>query len=618
MNHPGPRSVHHDVQPTDLADQPPSSPDPDPATPPEPEASEPAEPATPVDAEVTEPATAVVSAVADDEKPPNLVRRIARSRWTSYSLTALAFVLVYAALLWPNVLRRLTLGSFARIPIEFAVGVLVMALLPRRPRVVLGAVLGAGLGWLLIQKSLDMGWFKTLARPFDMVLDWELFDDTYSYIRDSYGQAGAYAAAAGLIIGGLAVMALMAWAVLRISDLLARHRRRSMLAAAGTASAWMLTLALGIQIVPTVPVAARASATYAYDRARQAAVGVVNKARFADEVTVDAYRDTPREQLVSSLAGKDVVLTFVESYGRTALEDPELAPGTLDVLAEGDAKLKAAGFSARSGWLTSPTFGGNSWLAHSTLLSGLWINNQYRYRSLTASDRLTLTSAFRDAKWDTVSVMPGATRAWPEGDFYGYNRVWDSRNLGYRGPKFSWAQMPDQYTLKKFTDLEYGKKDRKPLMVEMPLISSHTPWAPIPTFMDWDKVGDGSVYKGIAAAGEKKADIWTDAGKVRTEYGRSIEYTLTTLLDWVREYGDDDLVLVFLGDHQPASVVTGDNASHDVPITIVAKDPAVLGRIDSWNWADGLKPTAATPVWPMDAFRDRFFQAFGTVPNGAP
>ena len=39
---------------------------------------------------------------------------------------------------------------------------------------------------------------------------------------------------------------------------------------------------------------------------------------------------------------------------------------------------------------------------------------------------------------------------------------------------------------------------------------------------------------------------------------------------------DDDLVLVLLGDHQPASIVTGPDASHDVPITILARDPAVL------------------------------------------
>jgi hypothetical protein len=77
----------------------------------------------------------------------------------------------------------------------------------------------------------------------------------------------------------------------------------------------------------------------------------------------------------------------------------------------------------------------------------------------------------------------------------------------------------------------------------------------------------------------------------------------------VRHYGGDDLVLVFLGDHQPP-VVTPQGAVHDVPVTIVAKDPAVLDRIAGWGWQDGLHPGAQAPVWKMDSFRDRFLTAF--------
>jgi len=67
-----------------------------------------------------------------------------------------------------------------------------------------------------------------------------------------------------------------------------------------------------------------------------------------------------------------------------------------------------------------------------------------------------------------------------------------------------------------------------------------------------------------------------------------------------------------LGDHQPAAVISGEGASHDVPVSVVAKDPTVLDRIDGWGWAAGLRPGSGAPVWPMDAFRDRFFSAFGT------
>ena len=85
------------------------------------------------------------------------------------------------------------------------------------------------------------------------------------------------------------------------------------------------------------------------------------------------------------------------------------------------------------------------------------------------------------------------------------------------------------------------------------------------------------------------------------------------LISYVQTYGDDGLVMVFLGDHQPAPVITGENASRDVPITIVARDPAVLERISGWGWQDGLRPDPQAPVWKMDAFRDRFLTAFGPL-----
>ncbi|GLY04312.1 hypothetical protein Acsp01_46910 [Actinoplanes sp. NBRC 101535] len=550
---------------------------------------------------------------AGPARRPGLLRRIFGLRVASVGFTVLAAGVLFVALLWPNVLKRLTLGNFARIPIEAAIALLVLIFLPRRVRVVVGTLLGVMLGWLVVEKSLDMGFFETLARPFDPVLDWVLFDDAYGFVRDSYGQASAYGAAAGIVLLPLVVIVLCVWALLRLAAVGARHRRGTAAAMGTVTLAWALTLTLGVQFFDSIPVAARSSATYAYDRAWQARAGIANEAEFAKEVNVDAFGGVPADQLLTGLKGKDFVLTFVESYGRNAVEAPEMAPGVDAVLDGGTQKLEQAGFAARSGWLTSPTFGGNSWLAHSTLMSGLWINNQGRYRNLTASNRLTLASAFKKASWDTVSVMPGATRAWPEGGFYGFNRVWDSRNLGYQGPKFSWAQMPDQYTLKQLAEREYTKPGRQPLMVEMPLISSHTPWAPVPTYLeDWDQVGDGSVYADQVANGTRKADIWSSTSKVRREYGRSIEYTLTSLINWVEKYGDDNLVMVFLGDHQPSSVVAGQDASHDVPITILAKDPAVLDKIADWNWSEGLRPATDAPVWPMSDFRDRFLTAYGS------
>jgi len=115
----------------------------------------------------------------------------------------------------------------------------------------------------------------------------------------------------------------------------------------------------------------------------------------------------------------------------------------------------------------------------------------------------------------------------------------------------------------------------------------------------------------MVANGQKPKALWAEPRKVRPEYGRSIQYTITTLVNWMRLYGDDNLVMVFLGDHQPSPIAAGANASHDVPISVVAKDPAVLDRIAGWGWTDGLRPASSAPVWPMSQFRDRFLAAFG-------
>jgi hypothetical protein len=322
--------------------------------------------------------------------------------------------------------------------------------------------------------------------------------------------------------------------------------------------------------------------------------------------------------LLPDLKGKDVVVAFVESYGRSAIENPDLAPGIDKVLDNGSRELKAAGFASRSGFLTSPTAGGGSWLAQSTLMSGLWVKNQSLYNKFIASNRLTLNGAFKRANWRTLAVAPGVKKAWPEARVFGFEKIYDAHHLGYQGPHFSWSWMPDQYTLSKFESLEHGVKGHAPIMAEIPLTSSHMPWTPLPKMIDWKDVGDGSIFTPMAKGGGKGGgSMYGDQVVVRDRYGKAVQYTLSALISYIKNYGDDNLVMVVLGDHQPIPLVTGKNASRDVPITILAKDPAVLDKVKSWGWEDGLNPSPKAPVWRMDTFRDRFLTTFGSQPSPA-
>jgi len=174
--------------------------------------------------------------------------------------------------------------------------------------------------------------------------------------------------------------------------------------------------------------------------------------------------------------------------------------------------------------------------------------------------------------------------------------------------------MPDQYTLLALQRRELSKRRRPPLFAEVDLISSHAPWTRIPQLVSWDDVGDGSIFDRLPAEESTQASLFGDSERARAAYAHSIEYSLSTIFSFVQRYGGEDLVLVVLGDHQPATVVTGEDAGYDVPISVIAHDPEVMHRIDGWSWQDGMLPSPRAPVWPMAAFRDRFLTAFGSSP----
>ncbi|WP_432054460.1 CDP-alcohol phosphatidyltransferase [Streptomyces sp. bgisy022] len=592
--------------PEDLAPAP-TEPTPAPADP----APAPADPARAPEAAGPPPADAPPGRFARWRRDrPRAARNLRRT------VHVLAAVLVVGALLLPNVGGALRPNRFTRIPAEAVVGAALLLALPRRPRTVVAALCGTGIGLLTVLNLLDLGFEEYLGRGFNLVLDWELLDDAHSYVADTLGGAAAAAASVGAVVLVLLVVTGTALATVRLGALLDRHRPRATRGTLIAGTAWIACTALGVQIAG-VPVASDRAVDTVRRQADRVADTLRDEAAFAREARSDTFGATPPDQLLPDLRGKDVVLAFIESYGRSAVEDPAIAPGVTRTLEARTEALAKAGYRARSGWLTSSTYGGSSWLGHSTALSGLWIDNQQRYRTVTtAGDHLTLTEAFRrTGAWDTVGVMPGVQKAWPEAEWYGLEKVYNAFQLGYRGPKFSWSTMPDQYALEAFERLEHGRERDRPLMAEIILTSSHQPWAPLPELVDWEDLGDGSVFHAIQQAGEDPGDLVTDSARSRRAYGRSVSYSVESLTRWLERYGTDDTVLVFLGDHQPIARVSGSGASRDVPVSVVAKDPEVLEKISGWNWTEGLTPAEDAPVWRMDAFRDRFLTAYSSTPH---
>ncbi|MEA5160225.1 sulfatase [Cereibacter johrii] len=485
-----------------------------------------------------------------------------------------------------------------RFPLELPALVALLALRRGRARG-LRAVLVAALGAATVLKALDLALQLAFGRPFDPVADLPLLASALDLGEGALGAGRALLAAVllGAVLAGLA--AGLWWA----SGVWV-GRGRPLARETGAAAALALALVAADLARPERVPGAAFTTRLVWDHAVTARQTRADLAAFRAAARTDPWAG--RTDAFARLGQAELRILFVESYGRASFDNPLYASHAA-LLRAAEAGIAAQGLAMRSGWLGSPVAGGQSWLAHATLASGLRIDGAIRYRALIASPRKTLFELAQDAGRDTLAVMPGITRAWPEGQRLGFSRLLDAEGLGYRGRPFNWVTMPDQFTLTAFDRL--GPEASR--VAQIVLLSSHAPWVPEPRLVPWEAVGDGRIFDDQATAGDPPEVIWRDPDRVRAAYSRSLAYALRTATAHAARSGAGALTLI-LGDHPPAPFVSG-IVGRDVPAHLIGP-PELLAAFDGWDWTEGLIPARALPALPMEAFRDRFLEALSGPP----
>ena len=176
--------------------------------------------------------------------------------------------------------------------------------------------------------------------------------------------------------------------------------------------------------------------------------------------------------------------------------------------------------------------------------------------------------------------------------------------------------MPDRYTLSVLQRAERRSPER-PLFAEVSLISSHWPWTPIaPVLDDWSSIGDGHIFSTWADEGDPPEAMWNDPERIRVQYRLAIDYVLRVLSSYAANFADERTLLIVVGDHQPAPVISGEGAGRDVPIHVISGDARLLVPFQAWGFAPGMRPPRDLPPKRMDAFRDFFLEAFSTTAAG--
>jgi hypothetical protein len=417
-------------------------------------------------------------------------------------------------------------------------------------------------------------------------------------------QIAAVATGALLILSILYLTAR--WSLRRIDTALGRYRRARI--AFGAAAALLIGCFVAQQLSDRVPLVPRfsipVSMTYGQQIAR--VVDAVSTSR----ASLALPPSPPLHSSLAALSGSDVLLVFLESYGSVTYDRPEFERALQPAREQLAAALQDTGRGVVSAFVTSPTFGGESVLAHLSLLSGIEVRDSTRYALLMTQQRPTLVSLFKAAGYRTVAVMPGMRQDWPEGAFYGFDEIYDAAKLDYQGPGFGWWHIPDQFAVAALDERELQPHPRKPLFVFFPTVSTHIPFQPVPPMQpDWQRMLSSQPYDAapLRRALTRRPD-WTDMGM---SYVSSVQYFFDLLASYLRERASDDFVLIILGDHQPAANVSGEGAPWEVPVHVISKRQDILDALQPYGFKRGLAPTRPVAgkmnelaLWLLAAFNE--------------
>ncbi len=539
-----------------------------------------------------------------------------RERWTVPGATfprlvawvgaVLALLLLNLSLTFRNVWPTLAIRPAAELSPDLAAAILGMVLLRLRTGRVSARVLRwAAAAWVLLiaGRYVDVTTRALYGRDVNPYWDLRHVPSVGAMFATVAEPWHVVLFAAVAIAAPVAVYAAARWCLERVGRVLAESAGRRLAgAAAGLAAALFAAEQVGWRPLERLRFADPVAAAYARE--------AYELAYEISGAGVAALGPPPvlRSDL-SRVDGADVFLVFMESYGVVSWEQPAFVEGLAANRAQLAVDIRETGRDVVSARVESTTFAGESWLAHISLLSGTEVREDRSNARLMAQDRDTLVTVFQRGGYRALAIVPGMLVAWPEGAFYGYDEIYDHDRLDYHGPPFGWWSINDQYALARVDRLEIEPRERTPRFVFFSTLSTHAPFTPAPPYQtDWARVLSAEPYDDdvLYAAWSEQPD-WLNLGP---SYVRALAYAYATTGGYLRLRADRDLVLILVGDHQPPALVSGEGASWDVPVHVIASRPALLDRLRGHGFDDGLSP-GGTTLARMDTLLPLLLDAFG-------
>ena len=520
-------------------------------------------------------------------------------RWRQWAVALPVLVALNLSLtftnVWPTPKVRLGLA----LSVELAVAVLLLVLAGRHADRLARSVLPAAWVLLVVGRYLDVTAPGLYGREFNIYWDAPHLGNVAAMLVQAVPAWQVAAAAVVVAVVSLTAWGAARWAWRRVAATLAEPRVGR--PPAGLAGVVVAAFAL---MPASGPVAFGQPVSAAYARQAGYALALVAPAQAAPGLALSPALDRP----LTALGGADVVLAFVEAYGAVTFERGDLAAALADARSDLRRAAGDAGREVVSAYVESPTFGASSWLAHLTLLTGLDVRDQFAYVAVMRAGRDSLPRAFARRGYRTVAVMPGMRQAWPEGAFYDFDRIYDFAALDYRGPRFGWWTIPDQFSLARLAASELVAEDRPPVLAVFPTGTTHAPFGPVPPYQpDWARVLGEAPF---ASDDVRRAlAVTPDLTDLSPSYARAVDYAFRAFAGFVREQAGAAQVLILVGDHQPVAAVAGPGAPHHVPVHVIASPGPILDRLRAAGFDEGVTPPPV-PIGGMHELTTVLLDAF--------
>ena len=333
-----------------------------------------------------------------------------------------------------------------------------------------------------------------------------------------------------------------------------------------------------------------------------------------EKPNTDKIKDLPRVNLYKEwmerdlLRKPDIYLIFLESYGKVLMEVDSISQQYRSQIESTEDSLRKNDWHISSAYSRSPISGGKSWLAFTTVMTGLRLENQTEFDTLvhTHQDYPHLIRYLYGQGYKTfrMKTIENVTAKPLEGEkvtetFYDFMYWYKFPDFPYKGFEYDWfGGIPDQYALNYFKE-HLIPHPELPKFLFFITMASHTPWFPPPKLLDdWhylDTVQQDPYHYPLPPDDMHPYDqfLFKYNSRVKEEisfrHARSVFYDIEMCRDFIlKQLNEEDAIVILIGDHQPPALKEGGSPSMDTPVHIISKDSIFVNSFISHGFNTGM------------------------------